>query len=109
MLAEITRQNTALSTLQDNDPTVTGHPEQAAPNIGAVPPLPQSKYNNRCFENASANEPIFVLRAQDLLAADTVRHWADAAEAAGVNAEKVLEARVIARVMEAWPHRKVPD
>jgi hypothetical protein len=58
---------------------------------------------------ADDDEPIFVLRAQDSLAADAVRHWAERAEQAGSTPAKVAEARDIADAMERWPTRKMPD
>lgn len=71
--------------------------------------LPHTKYTTACLNNAERDEPIFVLRAQDKLAANVVRFWCDRAQAAGVNKEKVAEARAIADLMEAWPNRKKPD
>ncbi|MEP6916185.1 MAG: hypothetical protein ABJC89_11090 [Acidobacteriota bacterium] len=68
-----------------------------------------TKHNSIVLNNAGDDEPIFVLRAQDQLAADVVRQWADAAERAGCAHEKVVEARAVADVMEAWPTRKLPD
>ncbi len=55
------------------------------------------------------DEPVFVLRAQDLLAADVVRIWADRAAEAGVNDPKVAEARAWADVMDAWVEKRLPD
>jgi hypothetical protein len=54
-------------------------------------------------------EPIFILRAQDKLAADVVRYWADRAEAEDVTSRKVREARDWATEMERWPKHKLPD
>jgi hypothetical protein len=54
-------------------------------------------------------EPIFVLRGQDVLAAKAVRDWASRALMAGCPPEKVREALKCAEEMEAWPNRKVPD
>lgn len=56
-----------------------------------------------------SNEPVFVLRARDLVAADTVRTWASLATAAGVPEEKIEQARAIADLMDQWPEKKVPD
>jgi hypothetical protein len=74
-----------------------------------APALPQSKLNNRVLDNVGPNEPIFVLRAQDEIAPIVIRAWAAIAENRGTPAAKVADARAIADVMEAWPHRKVPD
>ncbi len=57
----------------------------------------------------AADEPIFVLRAQDKLAADTVCYWICEAEAAGVDQEKLIEAQKCAIKMRAWPNHKIPD
>lgn len=70
---------------------------------------PHTKFTSAVLNSAERNEPIFVLRAQDKLAAATVRDWCDRAHNAGVNREKIIEARAIADLMEAWPNRKKPD
>ena len=62
-----------------------------------------------CITKAADNEPLFVLRAQDMLAPSLVRMWAIDAEQAGCPKEKVLEALALADAMEAWPNRKYPD
>ena len=58
------------------------------------------------------NEPVFLLRGQDLMAPDTVRFWADAAEQAGADPAIVMVAREQAIKMEWWQRHtrfKVPD
>ena len=98
-----------LAELADPNPT---HPAQLNPGARGeprVPPLPQSKLHNASLENIGPNEPIFVLRGQDVLAPHVIEYWADLAHNAGAPAEKIAEARAIAMVMAAWPHRKVPD
>ncbi len=50
-----------------------------------------------------------MLRAQDLLAPDVVRYWASKAYGADVSIEKIREARDVARDMEKWPDRRLPD
>jgi len=55
------------------------------------------------------DEPIFILRGQDKLAAAVVRFWADRAEQAGVRSGKVMGARDCADAMDAWPVKKLPD
>ena len=62
-----------------------------------------------CLQKVGPDEPIFVLRAQDELAASLVRLWAGRARAAGAPAEKVDEAYACADAMDAWPTHKVPD
>ena len=61
-----------------------------------------------CYDRAGMDEPIFVLRAQDRLAAGVVRQWADAAELGGTKPEIVAEARSVANEMDAWPFHKHP-
>lgn len=56
-----------------------------------------------------ADEPLFILRAQDELAVQVVRYWADLAEARGVRSGKVAGARKLAAAMERWPEKKLPD
>ena len=71
--------------------------------------LMATKHNSVSLMKADDTEPIFVLRAQDTLAAAVVRFWADEAEKAGSNPAKIAEAREVADAMEQWPTRKVPD
>ena len=68
-----------------------------------------TKHNSVSLAKAQDDEPIFVLRAHDSLAAAAVRQWADQAEKAGATPAKVAEAREIADAMERWPSRKLPD
>ena len=62
-----------------------------------------------CLNKAHDDEPIFVLRGQDKLAANHVRHWARLAKAAGTPIEKVNEALLLALEMEEWHTHKTPD
>lgn len=55
------------------------------------------------------DEPIFLLRGRDQLAADAVRHWGARASVAGVNGDKVVEALEIASAMERFSPRRLPD
>lgn len=65
------------------------------------------------LSRATDDEPIFVLRAKDKLAARTILFWTDIATLAGVSFEKVNEARDFMRVMEKWAEEnggtKTPD
>jgi hypothetical protein len=61
-----------------------------------------------CFAKAADDEPIFVLRAQDMLASHFVREWAFMAERHGASREKISEALACARAMEKWPNRRMP-
>lgn len=65
-----------------------------------------------CLGKAADDEPIFILRAQDLTAPAVVRIWAAIAELHGC--PKTLEAGMLADQMEVWQrtHRdraKWPD
>lgn len=56
-----------------------------------------------------ANEPIFILRGQDTLAAPTVFDWALRAERHNVSTDKVHGALVAGSNMLHWPVKKLPD
>jgi hypothetical protein len=58
---------------------------------------------------APPDEPIFILRAQDSLAADMVEKWIIHARAAGCSKKKILDAMNIVEEMRRWPTRKNPD
>jgi hypothetical protein len=65
-----------------------------------------------CLGRADDDEPVFVLRAQDKIAAPLIRLWADWAEREG--SPKSLDAMAIADEFERWarnhPQRmKWPD
>lgn len=65
---------------------------------------------NSCLNKAKADEPIFVLRAQDMCADFAVERWAEAASATlGADHPKIKEAMALAEQMRAWPTRKMPD
>lgn len=70
------------------------------------------KHNDSCLAKAADDEPLFVLRAHDKLAPNTVRVWAMMARAQGTPSEKVREAMDLADDMEDWSTVngcKVPD
>lgn len=64
---------------------------------------------NSCLNKAADNEPIFVLRAQDISSPVLVDLWAFMAAVAGCSGSKCNEARQLARSMEDWPTLKYPD
>lgn len=68
-----------------------------------------TKLSNTSLAKAADDEPIFVLRATDPLAAETVRHWAAHALYRGVSPIKVQAALDLADEMHAWPTKKLPD
>lgn len=62
-----------------------------------------------CLGKAADDEPVFILRGQDALAASAVELWAYAARNNGCAEVKVQEALDLARKMREWPKRKFPD
>lgn len=72
-----------------------------------VGPLPQG--HEARDNTVDPQEPVFTLRAQDVLAPAVVRAWCEMASVLSVNPEKIREARQIALAMEHWISRKVPD
>ena len=70
-----------------------------------------------CFAAAADDEPLFVLRANDVNAPMTVRYWCDryVAEKGGVSKmspkqwSKLQEAMALAEAMEAWKSKKVRE
>ena len=68
-----------------------------------------NKKDNEVLERCLDDEPIFVLRAQDLLAPMLVRLWVMLARLHGCRIEKTSEALRCAEEMEKWPARKWPD
>lgn len=61
-----------------------------------------------CYDKAGQDEPLFVLRAQDVLAAPTVRFWAALAAGGGTDPQVIQEAFDCADQMEAWNFHKWP-
>lgn len=56
------------------------------------------------------DEPVFVLRAQDILAPIAVRFYADLVEGATNDfSNKAGEIRNVASLMTRWKRRKLPD
>lgn len=55
-----------------------------------------------CLNKASDDEPVFVLRAHDPLAADTIRYWAGLRRAQRGLEAKTDEALACADSMERW-------
>lgn len=56
-----------------------------------------------------ADEPVFLLRGQDLLAAEAVDFYANKVEAAGGDPQVVKRSRAWANEMRLWPKQKMPD
>lgn len=70
-----------------------------------------TKYHDLCLDKVADDEPIFVLRAQDITAPDVVRFWIRNAldQGAHIDPEKLTHAWACIDAMEAWPMRKLPD
>jgi hypothetical protein len=60
-----------------------------------------------CLNKAEPDEPVFVLRAKDPLAAQTVRLWAAMADDVH-EPEKRVEAMALAEQMEQWRKERQP-
>lgn len=63
---------------------------------------------NSCLNHAAEDEPVFVLRAKDPLAAKLVEDWAARAITAGLHEEKPQSAFRYAQAMKAWREKNVP-
>ena len=61
-----------------------------------------------CLNKAAPDEPIFVLRAKDVLAPMTIRHWATMAYQEH-EPEKLKEALSLADQMDQWRAKNFPD
>lgn len=59
-----------------------------------------------CFAKAADDEPVFVLRAQDILAPAIVDLWVAAARLLGASTEKILAATMTADAMRNWDGKK---
>ena len=55
------------------------------------------------------DEPVFLIRGQDIVGANAVRAWADLNDKAGGAAEASRLAREHADKMDAWPRKKPCD
>jgi hypothetical protein len=54
-------------------------------------------------------EPVFLIRGQDLIGWKLVELWADYAEVVGCSKDIIAKARLHARRMRNWPKKKVAD
>ena len=74
--------------------------------------VPEGAQGEGWLGKAADDEPVFVLRGNDALAAMTVHYWADLAAAHKSTPEKVVGARAVADQMQSWAETrgsKVPD
>lgn len=61
-----------------------------------------------CLYKADEQEPVFILRGQDVTAADTVHYWVDR-NIMSAPKEKIEAASVVEAHMERWYLRKAAD
>ena len=70
----------------------------------------RSDYNDHMIDDLiPADEPVFLIRAQDQVSGPAVRAWARLAEAVGADEKIVAMARAHADLMDAWPTKALPD
>lgn len=55
------------------------------------------------------DEPVFLIRGQDVVGGDTVRAWADLAEKSGADPAILNIAKEHAAKMDNWPKKKTAD
>lgn len=81
------------------------------PTPQANPPKPDYSYKAMLAntKNIPPEEPVFLLRAQDITAAATVLIWAAHLHTLGSSGDKVKSALLHASAMAMWPHKKIPD
>ena len=76
--------------------------------------------DSACMVKAADDEPVFVLRGQDVFASACVIRWADLCDSAMANISnlgnikpvpkaKILDARACAEQMRRYPNRRTPD
>lgn len=63
----------------------------------------------RPHSDIPAEEPVFILRAQDRFAASAVRFWAFSMVNHGGDQATFEAAMAQAAALEAWPVKKMPD
>jgi hypothetical protein len=61
-----------------------------------------------CLNKAEPDEPLFILRAKDPVAAQTVRHWATMSDG-NHEAEKIAQALKAADEMDRWRANRFPS
>jgi hypothetical protein len=75
----------------------------------------RADYQNRIIDLAKLipdDEPVFLIRASDIVGPSAVRHWAKIAEQSGATAGMVADALIQANQMDGWQRKhgkKIPD
>lgn len=83
---------------------------QLIPDAGLIPHTFAWQLKHGCLATAKADEPLFVLRAQDRSAPAAVDAWAANAQMQGVDLSKVKTAEHCANEMRRWDgDKKTPD
>lgn len=68
-----------------------------------------AKYGKVSITNIPANEPVFILRAQDELAELAIRYYARLVQATSNNVEMVRTINVVIDMFHEWDVKKIPD
>lgn len=69
-------------------------------------------YNRRiqdADQKIPINEPVFLIRGQDLVGAEVVRFWAQRTKEKGGDSRLIRKVLRHAKKMEDWPRKKVAD
>lgn len=61
------------------------------------------------LEKIPDDEPLFLVRGQDILSVQVVLQWIHSAMCAGVEGGKIQDAFLCAAAMAKWPSKKTPD
>lgn len=77
--------------------------------MSTLHPTPQVITTNGTTRVIPYDEPLFLLRGQDIVAPEAVRAWAKSARRVGADPEIIRSAESQATAMEAWRERKIPD
>ncbi len=98
--------------MPDEEEESTVHNERSQVNLNAYYGKRLRLVDFRSAYPAELIEPTFTIRARDSLGPEIVREWIFRAKVAGVNQEKIDDARRIANEMEDWQltnGRKIAD
>jgi hypothetical protein len=97
------QQASALSNWAEKALPQTGNRREHVPTADEQLALPSST-----LKRAHPDEPVFVLRGADVLAAKTVEYWAYLAHLNGADEGTVTGALKIARAMRDWKRKMIP-
>lgn len=64
---------------------------------------------NGTIREIPADEPVFLIRGQDIVGGDAVRAWVDLARKAGASQDILHIALLHSDKMDAWRSKKIPD